>query len=234
MPCRFGIPPLGAPFADSGFLSMAPVSRCAGVYAGGLDPYLIDGLVISRVGAGYHARSHSLWLDWRHLGHAIFREDRISAAAGMGMLGGRLRVVARASAERRAASGFAAERVFALSLAAYGWFRGSLGLGAEAYLGDRARGIEDESSISLAVRGDPVSASVDRTVTGWRAGDTNLAVAVRLSGGVALLAGYRSMANEISSGIAVEAGPFDFDLFWSQNPALGSTFAAGLGRLWKW
>lgn len=224
----------GAPFEGQGFPYDVSPASCAGVFVAVMDPYLMEGLLVSRSRVGYHARSHSIWLDWRHVGHELYREDRLSAELGIGAPSAGFCAVLGPGVERRTVQGFGPEGRLALSLAASGWIRGTVGFGAETRLGGEGGSGSSEAALSILIRTGSFFASLERSVSGWRRKDVEVAVAVLPREGVSFLARYRSAAGELSSGLVVEAPSLVVGFFWSLNPDLGITLAAGVGRSWRW
>jgi hypothetical protein len=209
--------------------------RRAGFHATAANPYMLEGLVSSDLLFGVDGGSFSAWLDWRHLGHSLYREDRLAAAIGFSCpFDDGFRLYAIPAVERRAARGFGAQGSRSLSLAFSHDFFGSLCIGCEylAYEDDDPRP-RDARAFLLFSAGSLVIA-VDRAISGARGADAQCALEAWLSDRCAIVSQYRWKTGEISSGLVVRISRATLDFSWSRNPALGGTVTAGAGRLWEW
>jgi hypothetical protein len=207
----------------------------AGFHATASNPYLLDGLVSSDLLIGVDAGAFSAWLDWRHLGHALYREDGLTAAVGMCVPARvRLRFYAVPAIERRAPRGFGGVAAPSLSLG------GSLDVLRDACVGYvfRTAGSVDperrDARIFVRVRGRAFTLVVDGAVSGPRGGDAQCMLEAWLTDGCAIACAYRRETGETSSGLVVKVSRTILDISWRRHPALGSTVTAGAGRLWEW
>jgi len=227
--------PQGVASRNFFFGSGASKKRRAGFHATASNPYMLAGLVSSDLLFGIEGGSFSAWLDWRHLGHALYREDRLAAAIGFPRpFGSGFRAYAIPSIERRAARGFGAEGSRSLSLALSYDCRGRVCVGCVGLVsaiegpGPRnARGF-------LLVRAGSLALALDRAMSGARGRDEQASLEAWLGNSCAFVSAYRWRTGELSSGIAFRVSRAILDFSWSRNPALGSTVTAGVGRLWEW
>lgn len=211
-----------------------PVRTQAGFFSTISDPYLLDGLVACDLVAGLETPSRSLWIDWYHLGHSLYREDRIAASVGCGTPARGINIHAVPALVRRVVEGFAGEASCSLTLAvsyAQGR-RASAGFLRSVYESDSRS--SPYAAVFVSIRAGRLLARFDRAVSGVRAGDSRFMLEAALNGRCAFVSGYRWTSGEISSGLLIELSPLVVDFLWSQNPALGGTISAGVGRWWQW
>lgn len=227
--------PEGVASGNFFFGNSADGQRRAGFRATAANPYMLDGLVSSDLLCGSEGTSHSAWLDWSHLGHALYREDRFTAATGIPFpFRSELRLYAVAAIERRAVRGFGVRGSHSLSLAFSYDYRGSACVGyACRGFGSDASGPRNDRAF-VFVRTGLLVCAVDGAVSGERGRDIQCALEVWLGDACALVSGYRWKTGELSSGLVVGVSRVILDFSWSRNPALGSTVVAGIGRLWEW
>jgi hypothetical protein len=209
--------------------------RRAGFHAAAADPYLLDGLAATDLLSGIDGASCSAWLDWSHFGHALYREDRLSAAIRFPCpFGPGLRLYAIPAVERRAVRGFDPEGACSLSLAGSCDFGGSLCAGYACFAaGGDVSGFRNARAF-LLVRAGSLALAVDRAIGGPRGEDLQCALEAWVGDRCAIVSGYRWATGEITSGLAVRIPWGILDFSWGKNPALGSTMTAGVGRLWEW
>lgn len=213
----------------------AGAPKRAGFHAAVANPYMLDGLSSSELLLGVDGRSFSVWLDWRHLGHTLYREDRLAAAIGFPfpcVAGIRLR--AMPAIERRAARGFAAEGSSSVSLGISYDRGGNVRIGYVRLAAASEENEPRDARVFLFARASFLVLAVDRAISGVRGRDAQCALEAWLSDAWALAAGYRWQTGEISSGCIVRISRTILDFSWNRNPALGSTVTAGAGRLWEW
>jgi hypothetical protein len=227
--------PRGVASGNFFFGSAASGKRRAGFHATAANPYMLDGLASSDLLSGVDGGSFSAWVDWRHLGHALYREDRLAAAIGFPcpFVKG-FRLYAIPAVERRAARGFGAEGSRSLSLAFSYDCRGSVCVGYVC----RASGSDDpgprDARAFLFLRAGSLVVAVDRAISGARGNDAQCVLEAWIGDRCALVSGYRWKTGELSSGLVVRLSRAILDFSWSRNPALGGTVTAGAGRLWEW
>jgi hypothetical protein len=211
----------------------APAKMRGGFLATISDPYLLDGLVASDLVAGFETPSRALWIDWYHLGHSLYHEDRVVVGIGCLLPAWGISFNAVPALMRRAVEGFAAEESSSLDLAvSYARGRGgSAGFVRSVYESDDRAGAY--AAIFVSLRAGSLLARLDRVVSGVRSGDSRVLLEAVLNENLALVSGYRWNSGEISSGIMFELSRVTLDLLWSENPALGSTISAGVGRWWR-
>jgi hypothetical protein len=221
----------GAFFFGSG----ASGKRRAGFHATAANPYLLDGLASSDLLSGIDVGSFSAWLDWRHLGHALYREDRLAAAIGIRCpFSAGFRLHAIPSFERRAVRGFGARTSRSLSLAFSYDCRGSACVGYACLVSGNDDPGARNARAFLLLRAGSLVLALDRAISGARGTDTQCAIEAWIGDRCAIVSGYRWKTGELSSGLVVRISRAILDLSWSRNPALGSTVTAGAGRLWEW
>ena len=224
----------GMVVSSEAFGDDVPVKTRAGFLSSVSDPYLLDGLVACDLAAGLETPSRSLWIDWYHLGHSLYREDRIVASVGCGAPAWGIRLHAVPALVRRVVEGFAEERSCSLALAvsyAQGR-RASAGFVRSVYESEgRSRGI---AAVFVSIRAGSLLARFDRAGSDVRGGDTRFLLEAALNDRCVFVSGYRWKTGEISSGILIELSQLIVDFLWSQNPALGGTISAGVGRWWQW
>jgi len=208
--------------------------RRAGVFSTISNPYLLEGLVASRLRAGFEAPVASVWLEWRRRGHALYREDRLDAAFGLGLPFEGCRFAVVPAMERREVRRFMAECAYSCCIAASYEYRGRacIGFARSAYESDPGAG--HPSAAYFLIRAGAMTVALDRAASGPHAGDTRFAIEARLDGKCSIHFGYRWRTEELSSGLVAACAPVLLDFSWSQHPALGSTVSAGIGRLWEW
>jgi hypothetical protein len=207
----------------------------AGFHVTAANPYMLDGLSSSDLLSGIDRGSFSAWLDWRHLGCALYREDRLAAAIGFPCpFVARVRLHAIPAIERRAARGFDADGSGSVSLGISYECRGRACIGYACL----ASGSEDlgprDARVFLLARAGSFVLAVDRAISGAHGTDVQCALEAWLEGTCALVSQYRWRTGEISSGCVVRVSRAILDFSWSRNPALGSTLTVGVGRLWEW
>jgi hypothetical protein len=227
--------PQGVASGNFFFGTGASGKRRAGFHATAANPYMLDGLVSSDLLSGIDGGSFSAWLDWRHLGHALYREDRLAAAMGFSCpFSAGVRLYAIPAIERRVAHGFSAEGSRTLSLAFSYDFRGNVCVGYVSRASTSAEYGPRNARAFLVVRAGSLVLAVDRAIFGARGTDAQCVLEAWLGDTCAFVSGYRWKTGEISSGIVVRVSRAILDFSWSRNPALGSTMTAGVGRLWEW
>ncbi len=227
--------PRGVASGNLFFGSVTSGKKRAGFHATAANPYMLDGLASSDLLSGIDGGSFSAWIDWRHLGHALYREDRIAAAIGFPLpFGEGFRLYAIPAIERREARGFGARGSRSLSLAFSYDRRGSMCVGFVCL----ASGSEDpgprNARAFLFLRAGSLVLAVDRAISGARGIDVQCALEAWLGDRCALVSGYRWETGELSSGLVVRVSRAILDFSWSRNPALGGTITAGVGRMWEW
>jgi hypothetical protein len=198
------------------------------------DPYVIDGLVRSNLLAGIGGKRLSVWLDWSHLGHRLYREDHASALIAFELEGIPLRCIVNPEVERHLVTGFPAERSGALSCSVCWELGRAAWVSFESQLGGGCNAGRRTAVASFAVRSTSFGVRVDRLVSGATGGDTGVAVEARPRRACALLSAYRMNTNEVSGGLLIEAHSVLTRLMWSEHPALGSTLSMEVGRVWQW
>ena len=217
------------------FGSGASGQKRAGFHATVANPYMLDGLASSNLLSGIDGRSFSAWLDWSHLGHALYREDRFTAAIGFSCpFSAALRLYAIPAIDRRAARGFKAEGSRTLSLAFSYEYRGSVCVGYVNRASTSAEPGPRNARAFLVVRAGSLMLAIDRAISGARGTDAQCAFEAWFGDTCAFVSGYRWKTGEISNGIVVRVSRAILDFSWSRNPALGGTVTAGVGRLWEW
>jgi hypothetical protein len=227
--------PQGVASRNFFFGSGASEKRRAGFHATAANPYLLDGLASSDLLSGIEGGSFSAWLDWRHLGHALYREDRLAAAIGFPCpFGAGFRLYAIPAIERRAARGFDAEGSRSLSIALSYDCRGSVCVGCVSLASASGEPGPRNARAFLFVRAGSLVVALDRAISGARGRDEQAALEAWFGNSCAFVSGYRWRTGELSSGIVVRVSCAILDFSWSRNPALGSTVTAGVGRLWEW
>ncbi|MGD1048566.1 MAG: hypothetical protein ABR899_07440 [Candidatus Krumholzibacteriaceae bacterium] len=212
----------------------ASVKTRAGFLSTVSDPYLLDGLVAGDLMAGLETPSRSLWIDWYHLGHSLYREDRIAAAITCRTSAWGIRLHAVPALVRRVVEGLPGESSSSLALAV-SYARGrraSAGFVRSVCESDGRSGADE--AVFISIRAGSHLARFDGTLSGARAGYSRFLLETALNERCTLVSGYRWESGEISSGLVIELSHLTFDLLWSQNPALGSTVSAGVGRWWQW
>ncbi len=236
-PARGGIPmtaigpdALGAP----AFRIPVPPGeeRFTGALVSFSNPYMLDGLSTEDLLAGVRSRSWSVWTGWHHLGHALYREDRLELGVGSMLPIASVEWSAAAAVERSVVRGFPAEGRGSLR-AGLGWSpTGALEISiAGAPLSEDGRDGRAAAG-ALAIRAADVAIFVATGLAGPETGDTKVVLVAELGGRAAVISGYRSTSDELLAGLVVRCRPMLFILGWSYNPALGKTLSAGVGR-WK-
>lgn len=228
---------LDEPASDAGyacFEDLAAGERLAAFHACASNPYMLEGLVASRIRGGLEAPGCSVWLDWGHRGHELYREDRLDAAICFGLPFGGCRFAVVPGFERRGVRGFRADRALSCRLAASYAYRERSFIGFSHSLCESAPEWTRASAIHLLYRASRMTVALDRPLSAPHAGDARLSVAVRLDASCSIRLGYRWCTEELSTGLAVAVAPTVVDFSWSRHPALGSTLSIGIGRFWEW
>lgn len=237
------VPPGPEPLVRSGMSRWLDVPsyagaerRVAGASFSACHPYMIDELVSCAALAGLRGQGGEAWASWRHLGHALYREDRFTLSLGARLPGrcGPVSVRAVPAVERRAVEGMPAAVSGACSFSVACEPRRLLVAAAEWMPCGVPAGAPRRVSVSVTARTGSVWASVSRILRGEEVGETTFRCAASLAGRAAIVSSYRSSSAELACGLALRGGPLALDLSWSYHPALGKTFAAGLGRWWTW
>jgi hypothetical protein len=195
---------------------------------------MLENLTVSDVLAEVRAPGRSARVDWRHLGHPLYREDGLALAMGSSLPLGGLECAVAASLRRSAARGFPAAtfRSFSVCLGVARKQTFELAV-AGTPLNDEP-GARHEAAVSLAIHSASLSISIERDIAGARHGDTKLGLLAELDEKAALVSGYRTRTDELFAGLIVRVRPVLIGLSWSYNPALGKTISAGFGRWWSW
>jgi hypothetical protein len=195
---------------------------------------MLENLTVSDVLAEARAPGRWAWVDWRHLGHPLYREDRVTLALGSRLPLGGLQCAVAPSLKRSAVRGFPAASFRSLSVC-LGYARGgALELGVAGTPFNDEPGARREAVAAFSIHAAPFSISMERDIAGARQGDTKLCLLAELDGNAALVSSYRSRTDELLAGLIVRVRPILIGLSWSYNPALGKTISAGLGRWWSW
>jgi hypothetical protein len=227
--------PQGVASKNSFFESSGGGRKSAGFHATAANPYMIDGLASSDLLFGIDGESFSAWIDWSHLGYALYREDRLAAAMGiLCPFRAGLRIYAIPAIERRAARGFSAESSRSLSLAVSYEYRGRVSVGYVSLAAASEVTEPRNSRAFMFARVGFFAIAVDRAISGPRGSDAQCVLEAWFGDTCAFISAYRWKTGEISNGIVVRASRTILDFTWSRNPALGSTLTAGIGRSWKW
>ncbi len=224
----------GIPAGRIGLLSNPCGDRFAGLISTLENPYLIEGLVSSNLFAGFGTRSFSAWFGWAHLGNELYREDRMSAPFGFELPVDGFGCIVVPAVERRAVKGFTPWHSHSLHLSTSYEFGRAARIAFEGSLYESASRAPRDAALSLELRSACLAVAVDRIFSGVLEGDMGLAIEVRLDETCSLLSGYRSKTDEILSGLILRRSRLVFCLSWSQNPVLGSSLGAVVGRVWKW
>jgi hypothetical protein len=207
-------------------------TRRAFVHSTLSNPYMLDGLVGSDCVAGIETASSSAWLDWRHLAHTLYCEDRLGAALeGRLPLGG-LRFAALPAIEKRQVRGFEAVMTHSLSLAASYESARTVCAGFVRAVYESDSPPPRRTAAFFTLRAGPVMFAINHGVGGGK--DTRFALGARFDRRCSVAVGYRWKTGELASGLVVDLSQVSLDFSWSQNPALGSTLSAGVGRWWEW
>ncbi len=207
----------------------------AGFHAIASNPYLLDGLVSSDLLLGVEGRSFAAWIDWRHLGYALYREDGFTAAIGISSIARvPVRLYAVPAIERRAPRGFGASVTPSLS------FGGSFDIGGAVCAGCviRAAGGDGqrrgEGRVFLQIDTGTFALVVDGALSGPRGRDAQCLIDAWLANGCAIACSYRWKTGELTSGFVIRISRTILDFSWSRSPALGNTVTAGAGMVWEW
>lgn len=222
---------------DPGYLCLADFAagkHLAAFRATASNPYMLEGLVASRLRAGFEAPRCSVWLDWGHRGHELYREDRLDAAVGLGLPFEGCRFAAVPGLERRCVKGFNAVCTYSCRLVLSYAYGGRACIGFAHSLYESVPGATPASAVFFLYRAGRMTVAVDRSASGPHAGDARLAVEARLEARCSIRFGYRWCTEELSSALAVALAPTIVDFSWSRHPTLGSTLSAGIGRFWEW
>jgi hypothetical protein len=233
-PCRldFDRPGLPSQCVFPGFY-LCEKSR-AGVFSQFADPYMLDGLVACDLRAGFETPSHSVWLGWHRLAHSLYREDDLAADLWVRLPIRGLRLGAAPASQRREVRGFAAAQSHSLSLALSYECAHRVLVGYTRAVYESDPGAPRQAAVFILLRGGSFGAAFNRIVSGERGGDSRIALEVCLGNRCSIVSGYRWKTGELASEVLIEIASMLFDLSWSQNPALGSTVSAGVGRWWEW
>lgn len=195
---------------------------------------MLENLVVSDVLAEVHGPGKSAWMDWCHLGHSLYREDRLVLALGSRLPLGGLECAVAAGLKRSAVRGFSATTFRSLFMCLGYAHGGTIELAVAGTPFDDEPGARREASVSLSIRAAALSVFLERNLAGEEKGDTRLGLLAELDEKAALVSGYRSRTDELLAGLIIRVRPILFGLSWSYNPALGKTISAGLGRWWAW
>lgn len=208
--------------------------NAAGAFCSCSNPYMLEDLTASVLGAGVSTRGRGVWVRWFHLGHPLYREDRLACSIGSRLPVRSFSLRIAPVVERREVKGYPARTCRALSCS-LGYERDrSLAIEVRCTPFDDEPGVRREASFSCAIRTDAFSAVLQRVVAGEERGYTGLWCAAQLHGNVTLFSEYRSPADELGCGVAARIRSFLFGLSWCYHPALGATASAGFGRWWAW
>lgn len=213
--------------------SDSPKEIRAGVFSALTDPYLLDGLVEGELLAGFEGPSCFLWIDWRHLAAPFYRQDNVTAAFGFEIPAWGVGLGAVPSADRRVVEGFATDMYRSLSLAASYRHGRTARVCLVRSVYESSERFPGYTAASISLHAWSCTASFERVVEGWRRGDSRFLVEARLDRRLSILSGYRWSTGELSSGLALRLSCMLVDFLWSENPALGSTLYAGVGRWWE-
>jgi len=195
---------------------------------------MLEGLVACGLVAVWSSPSRSARLDWHHVGHVLYREDRFEAAFRLALPAAGFRLTVLPAMERREVTGFAAAYAHSLSLGA-SYERGGrlcVAVARSAYESDPDE--PPSSALRSLFREGPITLALDYVVSGEHAGNTTFALEARFNDTCSIVSGYRWQTAEVSIGIVFRLVPVVLDFSWGENPALGSTLSAGVGRWWKW
>jgi hypothetical protein len=231
---RFAFSEWGIPAGRIGLLRDDAHGWRAGVFSGMANPYLIEGLTDSNLLVGLGCRPLSIWLDWNRLAQRLYREDHVSASLGFGLPLEGLRGVAVAAAERRRVTGFAAQRVHSLRLSASYEYRRSIWVALRGSVYESEACGPGHTVLSFGIRSTSLALEVDRSIAGMMDRGSRFLVEVRLHESCSLLSAYLTETEEISTGLLIELSSVLWCFVWSQHPALESTLAVEVGRMWKW
>jgi hypothetical protein len=195
---------------------------------------MLENLTASVLRAGFSTRGRGVWVRWFHLGHPLYREDRLACSIGSRLPARSFSLRIAPAVERREVQGFAARISRELSCSLEYEHDRSLAIEVQFTPFDDEPRVRREASLSCAIRTDAFSAVLQRVVAGEERGYTWLRCATELHGDVTLFSEYRSPADELACGVAARIRSFLFGVSWCYHPALGATASAGFGRWWAW
>ena len=226
-----------APDADPACVRLGDVAagkRLAGFISTVSNPYLLEGLVASRLCAGCEAPHCSVWFEWSHRGHALYREDRLAAAFGFDLPLEGCRFAVVPAVEQREVKGFRAARARSCRVTASYEYGGRVCVGFARSAYESIPGAASPSGAFLLCRAGALSVALDRSASAYHAADARLSVEAQCAARCSVRFGYRWGTEELSSGLVVVLAPMIVDCSWSQHPVLGSSLSVGIGRFWEW
>jgi len=223
-----------AGLACSRFPAPPGKQRIAGAFASYSNPYMLENLSVSDLLAEVRARGRSASADWRHLGHPLYREDRLMLALGTGLPLAGLECAVGAAVKRSTVRGFPAAASKSFSLGVSCARAKSFGLTIAGTPFNDEPGARREVAAALSVRAAAFSILLEQNLAGAEMGGTRLIILAELGPKAALVSGYQSPTDELLAGVIIRVRSVLLGLSWSYNPALGKTITAGLGRWWAW
>jgi hypothetical protein len=206
----------------------------AGAFCACSRPYALDDLTATLVGAGFSVRGRAAWARWHHLGHPLYREDRLALSVGSRLPVRSCSLYICPAVERRAVRAFPAHSFALLSCSVQYQYDRSLALGIQYTPLGGGSCVVHPALLFCGIRGGCVAASVCRVVAGGGDGYTWVRCAVELGDGLALFSEYHMPTDECGFGITAAFHSLRLGFSWSYHPDLGATASAGFGRWWTW
>ena len=170
--------------------------------------------------------------DWTVLNHPLYREDGVRVSVGTSLLSSPVYVGICSMTTRVRIRGYPG---FVSTVPS---FHAGICCGG---------GVMIEGEVpAIVFRGGSVSAGIFRVLI--RTGDIDLLLnidedlngttresigtAIRLKGRTTMFGGYRSGACSVTAGLMIRAGMILAAFSWEGHPVLGSTYSAGIVRMW--
>jgi len=206
----------------------------AGVFCSYADPYMLEDLAVSVIRAGLRTPERSAWMSWFHLGHPLYREDRLALSLGSSLPVRSFSLRIAPAIERCEVRGFPARTSRGLSCSFDYEYDRAFMIGIEGTAQNGGSGARREASLVCALRAGAFSMLLHHVLAGERRGNARVWFLAALGNRATLYSGYRAPTDELVCGLAVATRPFLFGFSWSYHPALGKTVSAGFGRWWAW
>ena len=226
-----------APDADPGCVRWRDLDageRLAGFVSTVSNPYLLDGLVASRLSAGCEAKRYSAWLEWSHLGHSLYREDHLEMILGFSLPLEGCRFAIVPAVEQREVRGLGAARAHSCRVIASYGYAGCVSVGFARSAYESVPGAAPSSGAFLLCRAGSLALALDRSAPASCEAETRLSIEARCAARCSVRFGYRWGTEELSGGLVVPLASVIVDCAWSQHPVLGSSLSIGIGRFWEW
>ncbi|MBU8921126.1 MAG: hypothetical protein KOO63_04820 [Bacteroidales bacterium] len=196
------------------------------------NPYSIPDLYVSTLGFSMTPGTLHTHADWTVLTHPLYRENGLRISVGTSLLSSPVYVGLCSRMKWVRIRGYPGlvRTVSSFHVGSCLW--GGLMIEGEIPVKVFDGGSMSEGSLRMLIRTGDIDLllNIDEDLNGVRR--ERIGTAVRMKGRATLLGGYSSGACSVTAGLMIRSGMILTAFSWEGHPVLGSTYSAGIVRMW--